>query len=404
MSCNFSNDNNVGSRTNVTCNCANNSNTLATADISPLFTCPPKKEVCCSGIKVPCFNRCSTKTVLNYVDSVFDIKKGEATAIAVDFEIPLTGRGAQEANLISNFVASSSCCCTREFIPSPSARFIVESASAKLLSIAPCRPFDNDDIEINCKPLTTGQSIRTITPNFVQIDLGEFAPQVNFNSCPNGANASIKVKPFKVGFTIRYTICGTVIDHNCHYKFFIQFDDTKECHKEKREDLREFIGEQNFPMGPQDSPLFNQDGLDLPLEFLNNELDSNFQPSSDDCRKHDDCKKHDEHKKHEERCDKISSFIKAICIPRRASIFSPFINLVYNYSVDLFDCIDIEFRGKRSFGSDDQFGSDGCHPNFGEFKIKGTSIITPSVFAESVQPIRAISLVNPVEDSTFTNL
>lgn len=410
MSCNHSNDNNVGSGTspisNTNCRCTCNCNcggagVSPISEISPIFTCPPKKEVCCNGIHIPCFNRCTARTALNYVDSIFDIKKGEATAVTADFRVPLTGPGAQEANLISNFT-SNNVWCNREFSPSPNAKFIVESAAARVISVAPCRPFDNDDIEINCKPLTSAQSVTAISPNLYQINLGEFASQIFFDDCRNGAKANIRIKPFKIGYTIQYTLCGTVIDGNCAYKFFIRFNDTNRCslreeagemgehyHQEPGLGAEAFLGARNVP---------DDFAMDL-FNFDNNEV-RDFVPPLPPKHHHD------------ENCDKISSFVRGLCIPRRASIFPPYINLVYSYDVDFFNCVSIKYhRGMGPIAGaglqDAQLDGLGCNPcppcpTFGYFEIRGTSIITPSVLAESVRPIRALSLINPVEDPTFT--
>lgn len=150
--------------------------------------------------------------------------------------------------------------------------------------------------------------------------------------------------------------------------------------------------------------------------------------------------------------DSVLNFVRQICIPKQASIFAPYVNLLFNYEVELVDCVRIkEVRrgpkpGCNYLQMDEENGNYGecgdAHENFGEihyendvddiddinalnlggheefglsdddlecgrrrregrFEIVGTAILEPTLHAEAVRPEKVVTIANVIPDPNY---
>lgn len=148
--------------------------------------------------------------------------------------------------------------------------------------------------------------------------------------------------------------------------------------------------------------------------------------------------------------DPVLNFIRQICIPKQASIFAPYVNLLFNYEVELVDCVRIrEVRrmpkaGCEYPGMDEEHeykGYGDAHEDFGEihyendvdevedinalnlgreefglsdedvegfrrrregrFEIVGTAILEPTLHAEAVRPVKVVTIANVIPDANY---
>lgn len=372
--------------------------------ICPEFNCPCPKPMCCNGngARSANFDCNNLNKVLTYSDTIFDMKKGESTSIAIPFSIPLkctTATGNHHGlNPYTTIVKYSRCpndnarCCCGEdcgYVPSPNAVFEVGSASVRILSIRPKDPLTTESVKVNCTSLFSDQALDEISPNFYQLRLGNFTPEVNNNQCPCSAGmcASITINPFQLQYVFEYTFCGTVIDGCKSYRFYIKS--------------------------------INCD----PLNTSNS----------------------------------VYNYIKGICIPKQATIYPPYVDISFGYTANIIDCVQIDKEhpivtpphfdccdtcgcdhhgahdtffdnteadffncncgttASTSFEDDlmDNFMDGGCDtgtttgtivpptPVAGDFVITGVTSVNPVVYAESVLPQRTLTLGNIIDDRRF---
>lgn len=373
----------------------------------PQFDCPAPKPIFCNGnaARSVNFNCNDLSKILTYSDTIYDMKKGESTSIAVPFSIPLSNtNGNGKYSTVVKYTRcpnDGNCINDCNFTPGPNAKFEVGSASVKILSIQPYETLKARDVKVNCSTLFSDQTLDEISPNFYELRLGTFNSNIYGNNCPEltGMCASISLEPYRLKYVFEYTVCGVVIDNGCFYRFYIK---SINCE---------------------------------PLVTKNS----------------------------------VFNYIKGICIPKQVTIYPPYVNLSLGYSANLIDCVEINNKHPyvcdTDFGCDcgcethndcftnatedldfncgcgttteasfnaadiDNFmnGCAGpnpadtagcccppgccppgcCHPGCcpqpvaTDFVISGVTSVNPVIYAESVLPKKVLTLGNVINDPRF---
>lgn len=364
----------------------------------PTYTCPQRKNTCCNGngLRNVRFNPNNVQPILTYSDTIFDVQDGEATSVAVPFRIPFGGR-RNGGNGGNGRIGGNG-----------------------------FNPADNYDTIVhytNCNSCCQACN---------------FVPSENaiFNVCSAQVNI-ISAEPAR-------DLTSDDIKVNCENLFADQSLD-----KESSNFYELFLGSFDPELDNAQCP--NTQGRNASISINRYKLKYVIQlticgtvTDNGQTYKFFIQTRNSRPLKTE---DSVFNFIKQICIPKQASIFAPFVNLVFSYDVELVDCISISRRrrgGHRlendcscncSCNDEDNLNesidlseinfendmnlngfdlqnindadlngfnfNDDVNGRSGAFEIVGTAIIEPKIHAEAIRPVKTVTIANIIQDPDF---